>query len=356
MAHDVFISYSSGDRAVADAACAALESQGLRCWAAPRDILPGRDWGEAIIDAIDHCRVMVLVLSRFSNESGQVKREVQNAVASGVEVLPFRVEEIILSKTLRYFLGTQQWLDGFPPPLESHLPALADAVRAHLRRKAAEPADAVQDRPRAPRVEVVLTRRSVVDLGAEGIGYSANDHLLLGGGVAKALAAAAGPSLQAEAAAHVRQQGPVTPGCAVRTGPHGLASSGCKGILHLVVLKLDRARRAYLLPDEPARREELLRRAIASSVRDACRLAAAAGWSSLAFGLMGTRAARLAPEVSVSAMVSGLRSFLEGTDPSPAPIERVYFSYFTSENARRAFEAELRRPENAARFRLVPQP
>jgi hypothetical protein len=41
MAHDVFISYASEDKTVADAVCAMIESQGVRCWIAPRDVLPG---------------------------------------------------------------------------------------------------------------------------------------------------------------------------------------------------------------------------------------------------------------------------------------------------------------------------
>ncbi|NQT71340.1 MAG: toll/interleukin-1 receptor domain-containing protein [Chloroflexi bacterium] len=39
MAHDVFISYSTNDKTVADAVCATLESQKIRCWIAPRDAL-----------------------------------------------------------------------------------------------------------------------------------------------------------------------------------------------------------------------------------------------------------------------------------------------------------------------------
>jgi hypothetical protein len=38
MAHDVFISYSSKDKPVADAVCAGPEGRGIRCWVAPRDI------------------------------------------------------------------------------------------------------------------------------------------------------------------------------------------------------------------------------------------------------------------------------------------------------------------------------
>ena len=41
MAHDVFLSHSARDRSYADAIRAKLESRGIRCWIAPRDIRPG---------------------------------------------------------------------------------------------------------------------------------------------------------------------------------------------------------------------------------------------------------------------------------------------------------------------------
>jgi TIR domain len=47
MAHDVFISYSSKDKTIADAVLAKLEERGLRCWIASRDIIPGSNWGHA---------------------------------------------------------------------------------------------------------------------------------------------------------------------------------------------------------------------------------------------------------------------------------------------------------------------
>jgi hypothetical protein len=36
MAHDVFISYSTKDKPIADAVCGTLERNGVRCWIAPR--------------------------------------------------------------------------------------------------------------------------------------------------------------------------------------------------------------------------------------------------------------------------------------------------------------------------------
>ncbi|MFL6797219.1 MAG: toll/interleukin-1 receptor domain-containing protein [Xanthobacteraceae bacterium] len=49
MPFDVFISYSQIDKVTADAACATLEAGGIRCWIAPRDIVPGVPWAGAII-------------------------------------------------------------------------------------------------------------------------------------------------------------------------------------------------------------------------------------------------------------------------------------------------------------------
>lgn len=128
MAHDVFVSYSQKDKPIADAVVARLEQDGIRCWIAPRDILPGTSWGDAIVDAIAGSKVMVLVLSGNSNRSRQVIREVERAVASDVIILPFRVELIDPTGALAYFLGTEHWLDALTPPLEHHLDRLAGAV------------------------------------------------------------------------------------------------------------------------------------------------------------------------------------------------------------------------------------
>jgi hypothetical protein len=132
MAHDVFISYSKRDKSIADAVCATLERQKIRCWMAPRDILPGVDWGTAIVDAIMKSRIMVLIFSSQSNRSDQVKREAQNAVSVGLPILPFRIEDVPLSLHMKYYIGTQHWLDALTPPLEAHLQHVAETVAVLL--------------------------------------------------------------------------------------------------------------------------------------------------------------------------------------------------------------------------------
>ncbi len=134
MAHDVFISHSSLDKTTADAVCATLESNGVRCWIAPRDVTPGMEWGECIIDAIEECRIMVLVFTTNANESSQIRREIERAVNHSVAILPFRIEDILPGKALEYFIGNVHWLDALTTPMEAHLQNLADTVKMLLAR------------------------------------------------------------------------------------------------------------------------------------------------------------------------------------------------------------------------------
>src|ERR1700733_2360061 len=134
MAHDVFICHSAKDKTTADAVCAMLESNGIRCWIAPRDVTAGMEWSECIIDAIEECRVMVLVFTTNANESPQIRREVERAVNRGVAILPLRIEDILPGRALEYFIGNVHWLDAMTPPLESHLQNLAGTVRILLGR------------------------------------------------------------------------------------------------------------------------------------------------------------------------------------------------------------------------------
>jgi hypothetical protein len=138
--HDLFVSYSTQDKPVADAIVARLEHAGVRCWIAPRDVLPGRVWGEAIVEAISSARLMVIVLSGESNHSPQVVREVERAVAAGLVVVPFRIEEIEPTGAMAYFLASEHWLDAMTPPLDAHIAHLGEVVRALLDTTGSAPA------------------------------------------------------------------------------------------------------------------------------------------------------------------------------------------------------------------------
>jgi hypothetical protein len=138
MVRDVFVSYSQPDFDCAMELVSRIEQEGINCWIAPRDIAPSADWAAEIIDAISNSRTMILVFSASSNESPQVRREVERAVHKQVSILPFRIENVLPSKSLEYFLSAQHWMDAFPPPREPHYGRLCAYLKAQRGQAAAD--------------------------------------------------------------------------------------------------------------------------------------------------------------------------------------------------------------------------
>jgi len=137
---DVFVSYSQPDRDCAYELTHHLEANGFTVWIAPRDVSPAAEWAAEIIEAISAARVMVLIFSESSNSSPQVRREVERAVHKDLRILPFRIENVLPSGCLEYFLSSQHWLDGFPSPRTAHYERLCGSLHQWLRGTPAPPA------------------------------------------------------------------------------------------------------------------------------------------------------------------------------------------------------------------------
>jgi hypothetical protein len=127
-----FISYASADTPVANFVCAELEARGIRCWIAPRDLLPGEDFHSSIIKAIDDSFIMVVIFSSHSNMSQSVAREVTRAISKGLIIIPFRIEEVLCSKSMKYLIGEFLWVDALTPPLKTHISKLGDQIQILL--------------------------------------------------------------------------------------------------------------------------------------------------------------------------------------------------------------------------------
>jgi hypothetical protein len=143
----IFISYSQKDKLTAEALCASLEARSYACWMAPRNIVAGQEWAESIIEAIDACEIFVLIFSPAANASKHVLREVERAAAGGKIVIRFRVDAIEPCKSLAYYLNVAQWFDGFPAPVEQHLPRFAQTIETCLARKGGVVTDSPIPRP-----------------------------------------------------------------------------------------------------------------------------------------------------------------------------------------------------------------
>lgn len=182
----LFISYSHEDEAIAGATCTALESAGIPCWIAPRDVRGGRPYSGQITQAIREARLLLLIFSQAANRSKHVLREVERAAHCQTELLTFRIDPVTPSDDLAYFLGVDHWVDGFRPlPPNDHFATLIEHARGLLRESAldSDEADESQESAVDKFAHFRIDRRpdgSMFKLGKGGMGvtYKAVDTIL----------------------------------------------------------------------------------------------------------------------------------------------------------------------------------
>jgi formylglycine-generating enzyme required for sulfatase activity len=165
--HQVFISYSSHDKELADRVCAALEKAGFSCWIAPRNIEEGADYPKAIVQAITAVKSMVVLLTTDAVASPHVLSEIGHAFSARKRMLPVRLLSSNLPPDFDYFLSTQQWLDASQGFTDETLKRLIEAVSGTL--AGDQEADIAAQRRKK---SILVATAAVVFLAAVGIlGY-----------------------------------------------------------------------------------------------------------------------------------------------------------------------------------------
>ena len=129
MAHDVFISYSGKDEKLCKKMAKVLEQAGIDCWYASRDILPGQVWSDKITEAVENCKVLLLILTENSNVSEQCLSEASLALSLNKKIIPFKILEGEPSKALRYVISTFNWMDASNGDPSLYFSPLIDRVR-----------------------------------------------------------------------------------------------------------------------------------------------------------------------------------------------------------------------------------
>jgi TolB-like protein/tetratricopeptide (TPR) repeat protein len=124
----VFLSYASADAVVANQVCEYLESHGVPCWMAPRDVKPGAQYADAIVRAINDAKALVLVLSQSAVASLHVGKEVERASSKRKQVIALKIDAAVLTPALEYFLSESQWIDVPVLGMPAALARLAEAV------------------------------------------------------------------------------------------------------------------------------------------------------------------------------------------------------------------------------------
>ena len=109
----IFISYEHTAREYADSVCNALESNGYRCWYAPRNV--SGDYATAIVNAINNSSMIILLLSEAASKSPHVLNEVelayQKIISDEIKILPVKIDSVPLSGPMGYYIKRMHWLD-----------------------------------------------------------------------------------------------------------------------------------------------------------------------------------------------------------------------------------------------------
>jgi hypothetical protein len=146
----IFVCFSSKDEAVAREVVEFLEANGLKCWISLRDVAPGQNYQEAIVQAIETAQGIVFLFSEHSSRSGEIKKELSIGASINVPVFPVRLAPIAPSGALRYELSIRQWIDIFPNRT-SALGKLAETIKNAINAPVvAEASGAPPSRPPPP--------------------------------------------------------------------------------------------------------------------------------------------------------------------------------------------------------------
>ncbi len=109
----IFISYSSKDYETAITTRRFLENNGIKCWMAPESIPMGGDYSIAIPDAIERSMVFLLILSKNSQASNWVPKELDLAITYKKSIIPFQIDEGMLTKPFNFRLTNIQRIEAF---------------------------------------------------------------------------------------------------------------------------------------------------------------------------------------------------------------------------------------------------
>ena len=112
----VFISYSRKDSETVDRIVARLHAENFTVWIDREEIHGGDLWREAIVEAVDNAYVFLLMLSPYSVESDNVRKEVDLAEGAGKALLPLLLAQSQLPARLRYQLAGIQWIEYYRDP------------------------------------------------------------------------------------------------------------------------------------------------------------------------------------------------------------------------------------------------
>ena len=129
---DVFISHhTKSSLKITEAICNNLESKNIRCWYAPRNTVGA--YAKSIVEAINNCKIFLLILNKEASYSEDVLNEINLAVervraSENISIIPFHISNEDISQDAKYYIGRMHWIDAITPPLEKRIEELSQRI------------------------------------------------------------------------------------------------------------------------------------------------------------------------------------------------------------------------------------
>jgi len=131
---DVLVSYSSKDRPQVLQLVQRLRAAGVAAWIDHGGIDGAQRWGEEIVNAIEACKTVILMVSQSSVPSDNIAKEVALAWESGKHFLPLYLEDAKIPKSMQYQLAGIQHIRLFDGDLEAKfVSVLRSLMRLNVR-------------------------------------------------------------------------------------------------------------------------------------------------------------------------------------------------------------------------------
>lgn len=135
MKHVVFICASIADVDISETLRLGLEKAGIPCWSAGQEFAEGKGPGDAPAEALKSARMVLLIVSAFSDVSTRVIQEVTLAMSRNIPILPYRAYgayERQTSGRLNQMMAGRPWFDGTQGSIADHAEALAGIIRERV--------------------------------------------------------------------------------------------------------------------------------------------------------------------------------------------------------------------------------
>jgi len=124
-----FICHASDDAGLARQLCVCLESQGVRCWIAPRDLMPGQPYPSEIVRGIEATDALVLLATPAAVSSENVLNELEQAHRLHKMLLTVMVGRPQISRQLSYYIARLHWIEASGSSVDGLAGRLAQALR-----------------------------------------------------------------------------------------------------------------------------------------------------------------------------------------------------------------------------------